>query len=355
MRVVQLTTSFQLWGAERVVLELSRRLHEDGVDVRVGAIRDGAGDLGSALKAERIPTFATDRAGHSIEGWWALARWVRAQRPDVVHAHLWAANVLSGVVAPRHTPLIWSHHNLGYHLTGFRGASSRWLWSRPDVHTFVSETSRRRHHEDLRLPRGRSRVIPNGIPTERFATAHPRPGPVIGAVGRFVPTKGFDVLLRAAKELAPGMPGLRVRILGDGPERESLMETARELEIYEHVSLEPWSDDVAGFLAAVNVFVMPSRHEGFGMTLLEALATGLPCVASDLAALREVGGDAVRWVAPDDVEALVGAIRGVSDDAWSEARVGERRARASSFSVESMVSAYVELYRELRTARGRPA
>jgi glycosyltransferase involved in cell wall biosynthesis len=113
--------------------------------------------------------------------------------------------------------------------------------------------------------------------------------------------------------------------------------------------------DVSGFLGSLNVFVMPSRREGFGMTMLEALAAGLPVVASDLPVLREVGGEVVRWAAPGDPASLAQALRTIPEDAWSDDAVAARRERAEIFSVDRMVEAYLALYAEILDRRARRA
>lgn len=351
MRIVQLITSYELWGAERVLLDLSRAVRSRGVDVRVAALREGTAQLAEALHVEGIPIFHGARHRHAPDTWWRLRRWVHAQRPDVVHAHLWLAHVMGTLIRPDGAALVWSHHNLGTHLTGFRGWVNRSLWSRPDAHAFVSDVARGRYRRTLGLPDDRARVIHNGIPLGAFEQVVPRRGPVIGSMARFIPRKGLDVLLDASARLARERSALRVRLVGDGPEREAIRERARSLGIADRVDILPWTDDVASFLGSLNLFVMPSRDEGFGMALVEALASGVPVVASELPALSEVGGDAVRWVPPGDPGALAEAIRTLPDHAWTGVAIRTRRERAGRFTLERMVDGYMALYEEL-AARG---
>lgn len=355
MRVVQLTTSFQLWGTERVVLGLSRGLKRRGIDVRVGAIRGGDAELGERLRADGIPCFSVASPGQTLEGWWRLARWVRKQDADVVHGHLWSASILSALARPGGAGLVWSHHNMDSRIRGMRGWPYRHYWSRVDAHTFVTDAARAYHEEVVARPARRVAVIPNGTNVDDFRTVHPRPGPVIGSLGRLIPGKGFGVLIDAAARLIEESPTLRLRIAGSGPAASSLRERIRSRGLEDHVDMVPKVADVSGFLGSLNVFVMPSRREGFGMTMLEALAAGLPVVASDLPVLREVGGEVVRWAAPGDPASLAQALRTIPEDAWSDDAVAARRERAEIFSVDRMVEAYLALYAEILDRRARRA
>ena len=170
-----------------------------------------------------------------------------------------------------------------------------------------------------------------GTPTERFA---------IGAVGRLVPEKGFDVLIRALA----GLPEADLVLMGDGPERAGLEGLGRELGLQDRMTFTGWVEPPWVARQRCDVLVMPSRVEGFGLVAVEALLAGIPVVASRVGGLTEVVEDGVTGllVPSDDPEALASALRELEGDSVLRAELAER-GRADvrrRFSVEAMMSAY---------------
>lgn len=161
---------------------------------------------------------------------------------------------------------------------------------------------------------GRTDVIPSGVDTDLFrprtgarAEARARLGldlahPVVGTVGRLDPRKGTDVLLAAAAQLIKkGLPELRVVVVGDGPLRDELPALAARLGIAERVHMLGDRSDVPEVLAALDVFVLPSRSEGMSNALLEAMASALPVVATAVGGNPEaVSADTTGVLIPSD-------------------------------------------------------
>src|SRR5205807_893383 len=137
-------------------------------------------------------------------------------------------------------------------------------------------------------------------------------GPLVGAIGRLEHQKGFDVLIRALASVDDA----RLVVMGDGSERASLEQLARDVGVADRVVWTGWRDDARRYFAAVEVVALPSRFEGFPLTLLEALLARAAVVATDVGSIAEVvrNGDTGLLVPPDDPAALAVAIRRLLKD-----------------------------------------
>jgi len=230
--------------------------------------------------------------------------------------------------------------------------------------TLVAALSRH-SGEDLRvafgIPWEQIRIIPDGVDLSRF-TPGPKPAteePVVLCVGAHEPRKGFEYLLRAVRLLTDGGVRCRVVCVGEGPETATLKVLARNLGIDPRTDfvgyVSPDSEELPRLYQDAAVFVHPSLEEGFGMVLVEAMASGIPVVASHAGAIPEVVGDAGLLVPPRDPRALADAIERVLSDASlreSLARRGRARAEAL-FSWESVAKKTIEVYEEAIDLAGR--
>ncbi len=209
------------------------------------------------------------------------------------------------------------------------------------------------------LDPARTVLIPNGIDLAAWGRAR---GPTVGAggqilfVGRLAEQKAVDVLLRAFARVRVAHPRARLLCAGDGPERASLEALTDSLGLAGSVDFLGRRDDVHDLLREAAVFVLPSRSEGLSNSLLEALATGTPVIASDIPGTREVVRHEVDGllVPVDDAAALAAAIDRVLGDSSLAARLSSSgRARALEFDLERVADAYLNLFADL--ARGRRA
>lgn len=171
---------------------------------------------------------------------------------------------------------------------------------------------------------------------------------VVGHVGALVDRhKGQRVLIEAARRLSATIPELTVVLLGDGPDEASLREAARGDD---RIEFEGFVGDVAGYMAVFDVFAFPSRYEALGSTLLDALAAGLPSVASDVDGIPEI----IRHdregllVPPGDAAALADAILALYRDPAARRQYAEAaRARADRYNAASMADRYLALYQSI--------
>lgn len=200
--------------------------------------------------------------------------------------------------------------------------------------------------------------ICNGVDVGRFTPVRraSADGPlVIGTVGRLQAVKNQVLLVRACGLLAREAPHLaarwRLRIVGDGPEREPLEAAIREEGLEAVATLAGWSDDVPGVLRELDIFVLPSLNEGISNTILEAMATGLPVVATAVGGSPELirAGETGFLVPPGDSRAMAGRLREYLDSpalAAAQGAAGRRRTE-EEFSIRRMLADYGNLYQQL--------
>lgn len=198
----------------------------------------------------------------------------------------------------------------------------------------------------------RCHVVRNGIEIQRFA-ALPRPPARTGprrllCVARLAEQKGLDVLLRALPAVRTAAGPVGLTLLGEGPEEGRLRDLAATLGIADAVQFGGLVTDVLPHLAGADVFVLPSRFEGMPHALLEAMAAGLPIVATAVGANADFLEDSVNGllVAPDDAAALAAAVARLLGDPPLAARLGAaaRQAAVGRYSVESMLEQILAVY-----------
>jgi glycosyltransferase involved in cell wall biosynthesis len=272
-------------------------------------------------------------------------------RPDVLHVNLpvpWAGSyaLLAGVLSPG--TAVVAVEQLPIKTTS---ATARWwkrvLSARLAAHVAVGDASARETEVYAGLPAGSVRVIRNGVIDPGVLQAAPHDGTVLVAVGRLTPQKAFDVLLDALAELPAEV---RLVLVGDGEEHAALRAQATTLRVSERVTITGWTDRVSGYLAQADIFVLPSRSEGFPLAIAEAMLAGLPVVATAVGSVPEavVDGETGLLVGKDDRAALAAALRKLVDDAALRRRMGQRgRVVAAPFTAQRMAAAYLALWREV--------
>jgi glycosyltransferase involved in cell wall biosynthesis len=239
------------------------------------------------------------------------------------------------------------HHGQLAQITDRQNCLVRWSARMTDRYACVSEDSAAQAHGN-RVPHRKLAIIHNSIDIERFSYAGPvADGPAV-TVARLHPLKGIDVLLRASAHIVQTEPSFRLEIAGDGPHRAELEKLVDELDLQKHIRFLGETRDIAGLLSRSRLFVLPSFSEGISLTLLEAMAVGLPVVAT------RVGGNP-EVVVPDetgllvparDVEELRRAMLQLWRDAGQARRFGAagRRRVEERFDVRQMVRKYEGLY-----------
>lgn len=322
-------------GAERVAHEVYRRLCGREHDVLVVTQRHA----GAPWQDERPPRYALPAVdlrratGLQVSATLGAARrldsLVRTFRPDVLHAHSlqFSTTVLAARLARRqHLPLVVTAHIAGFeHLPEpwrtIAGLHDRlvggFVLRRAHTVTAVSDAVAA-HLADHRPPVPPIVVIPNGVDLARFASDAGRPDDAtrLVLIGRLVANKGADVAIQALPIIAHHIPGIHLDVLGDGPLRSHLEARASSMRVRDRVRFHGHVDDVAAHLQQGGVLIRPSLTEGMPLAVLEAMAAGLPVIASSVPGNRTLIEDGTTGilVPPADHEALAHAVIRLAGD-----------------------------------------
>ena len=361
-RLLLLITELHPAGAERIVFELATRLDRARWQVLVCSLRsrgDDDGAIARELLTCDVPVVPLRMRGKlDLGGALALRALLRAFRPQLVHAHLFHANLAARLLAPgTGAKVIGTVHVVERRRLPLRFWLERTTARRDDRTVCVSQAVATHARRQLGVRPARLRVVENGVDLARFA-AGPTPAearaalelppdaPVVGAIGRLDPQKGLPHLVEAFAQLQPSDAWLV--LAGSGPDEAALRSLVAARGLTARVRFLGFRADVPRVLAACDVFCMPSLWEGFGLSLVEALAAGVPAVVSRVDSLPEVAGDAAVWVPPADPRALADALRALlADPERRAALVAAGRERAQRFGLDAMLTGYEAVYAEL--------
>jgi glycosyltransferase involved in cell wall biosynthesis len=362
-KILHLITELELGGAERLLATLLPRLDRARFEASVAYLY-GDAPLRPELEAAGLRVTKLDSRGKlDVTAFSRLVELLRRERFDILHTHLIQADLMGYFAARRaRAPVVVStKHNTHY----FR-SHAPWL-SRLDAFVnrrltrivAVSHAVREHYVQTQRLDPARIEVIHNGIELERFRGARPLARSALGlrdderfvcAVGSLTEKKGHDVLLRAWGDVKNRQPNARLALVGDGPLRAELERTVEALGLRASVSFLGRRPDVPEILRAADLFVLPSRWEGFGIAVVEAMAAGAPVVASSVDGVREIVRDQQDGllVPPGEAGRLAEAVAALlADPARAKQLADSARQRAEEFSIQATADRLAGLYASL--------
>ena len=372
LRLMYVITGLGRGGAETQVVLLAKAFAIKGWNVSVVSLLEASREVRDELEASGIAVahLGMRRGVPDPTGILRLVRLMRSARPTIVHSHMVHANVLARIarlVSPVPV-LISTAHNIieGPRWREWLYRATDWL---TDLTTQVSQVGLERYVRLRVCDRERALFIPNGVDTFRF-----KPDPVVRvetrrelglqdefawlAVGRLEPAKDYPTLLRAFAHLRSASPQPLLLIAGHGALADTLRDMAARLEIAERVRFLGLRNDVPALMNAADAFVLSSAWEGMPMVLLEASASGLPIVATDVGGNREVvlNGETGLLVPSGDPRALANAMACVmamtSDQRTHMGQRARERVRRE-YSIERVVQLWESVYVEALYSRRR--
>lgn len=352
-----------LYGAERWIIALVRNLDTSKVRSHVGVILDEPGldppllREACALGAESVAIDAPGRFNLSAAR--QLRAYIRKHRIQVLHTHFYKTDII-GLLAVRGTSckLVTTPHGW----SAQAGIALR-IYEALDRRVFrffdaVVPLSPALHAELGRFAGSRLRYIQNGVDISEI-DADPSPAPesaewrrngelVIGYIGQLITRKGIETLLRSFARLPRGRA--RLVLVGEGPQRMEFEALARELSIADHCQFLGYRKDRLSLLRGFDVFVLPSLLEGIPRCLMEAMAAGIPVIASDIPGCRDlIEPDSTGFLfPPGDSERLLSLLQRLDDpDLRDSLRIAARQRVVENFSAAAMAHQYTQLYSEL--------
>lgn len=370
MRVLFLIDSLGHGGAEHLLGAYLRHFPDLNVTAEVCALQDRNGNpMAEPISRLGVPvrTLAVTRLLRP-DAYSQVSHAVDAAKPDVIHAQLEFATILGGVAARRRRiPMISTLHTIGkpdpHTRAALRFRLEAWALRRSaDRVVAVSEFARREYIADLGLSPGRVVTIHNGIDVERF---RPRPGvraaarselgippnaPLAITVAVLRPPKGIDDMLAAMPAAFDRLPDLHYLVVGEGSARYDLERLVSEHGLDDRVIFAGNRSDVPRMLAAADIFVLPTHTEALPTAVAEAMAAGLPVVATRVGGIPEmVDSDTGILVEPGDRDGLAVAVCDILADADMGRSLGERGAQRAEqrFDIRRQTIRLVNEYRGL--------
>lgn len=299
----------------------------------------------------------------------AFMRVIREEKPDVLHLHGWIASNF-GRIAGRLSgvPSIMHEHGVDPAFPSSQRFADLVLSSLTDTAVAVSQSVQKFLVEQRYVDSGKIRLVYNGAPLDQFRVADPAliasarkdlgipdGAKIVGSIGRLDTQKGLIFLINAIPEIVKNVPNARFLVVGDGPKKAELEETAKKLGLSEIVCFTGHRSDIATIQSMLDVQAFPSLWEGTPLTVFEAMAMGRAIVSTDVDGLGEilVDGSSALIVPPSNTQSLAkGITRVLTDDALRNRLSSGAKERSADFDIQHTVDDLESIYEEL-AANGR--
>lgn len=368
MRILHFIKGLGRGGAETLLVHALRHADRDRFHYEYAYMLPHKNALVAELEAMGAPVHLVPGRSKTqlLTAPGRLVRLVREREIDLIHAHLPVAGMVARFAGARtRTPVVYNEHNVNERYGRLTRWGNRATWSLNKTAIAVSQPVA----DSIRHNMGGSGRIPvytiqNGIDLLPFTDERdvlasrrdlglPPNAPIVGTVCVMRAQKRLDLWLRAAKEIVEAVPDVVFLIVGDGPLRPRVVESIQELGLQAKTHLPGLQENVRPYLAAMDVFLSSSDFEGLPLALIEAMAMGVPVVATRAGGVPGLLGEnddtAGRLVAPGDVNAMACETvsllrnRGLLNDLGARARDRAHK----HFGVDTMVRACEQIYLDL--------
>jgi sugar transferase (PEP-CTERM/EpsH1 system associated) len=368
IKIAHVSASLHYGGKENGVVNLVNRLDSEIFENYIFTyVRGGA--LAQRVDPRRCRVVELgDKLGGDYRLYFKLAREFRRYRIHIAHTHSWAT-VMEGIIGARmaRVPfIIHGEHGTMKTDTRLHIQIQRRLWRSANQVLSVSEVLRKNLHKKFGFPQERIRVVANGVDLARFDFSRngadykarlglPANALAFGAIGRVVPVKAYPIFLRAGKLVLEEIPNAHLVLVGDGPLLDELVQWARDNNMMDRAHFLGGRKDVPEILRGLDVYVLSSESEGMSNTILEAMASGRPVIATAVGGNPElvIDGETGLLVPPNDPNTMANAIMKLLREPERRLQMGRlgRQRVEEKFSLEVMVRNYARVYLEVFSRR----
>lgn len=387
IKVMHIIARLNIGGAAIYVIQLADELNRSNearceAQLVCGVVSKTEGDMQYIADGKQLPITIVPTLGREIsltgdlKTLWQLWRLIRRERPDIVHTHTAKAGFVGRVAAWLAGVPIIIHTFHGHVFSGYFGKRKTQLFLLLErlcirISSAIVTLSPALKHELANVyrvaPQEKIEIIELGFDMADLAALQHGQGdfrqqhgipldvPLIAIVGRLVPIKNHDLFLKAAQCVLAQVPDAHFAIVGDGERRAELEAMTQALGIADRVHFTGWIKDLLPVYSAVNVLVLCSHNEGLPVSLIEAMAAGVPVVSTDVGGASDLlqGGEPGKIVPPDNADLLAGAIvTTLNNPATKEITVRARDVIVKRYSIQHSASRTVALYQRLLRQRG---
>lgn len=384
IKVMHIIARLNIGGAALYVIELVSRLKDAGYDGQLvcGLVGKGEGDMRYIADEKHLHVTVIASLGREISPLgdlltiYRLWRLIRQERPDIVHTHTAKAGLVGRIAAWLSGVPVIVHTFHGHVFNGYFSPTKTRVFIALErfcawISSAIVTLSMGLKHElaevyhiapaakieviELGFNLGKLLAVQKGDSSFRAQHDIPDQAPLVGIVGRLVPIKNHDLFLHAAKRVLEQQPDIYFAIVGDGERRAELEALVVQLGIADHVRFTGWISDLLPVYTALDALVLCSKNEGLPVSLIEAMAAGVPVVATAVGGVTDLldNGRLGAIVPLDDVKALSNAIiKALNDPATQQIAKTAREVVAQRYAIEVSVEHTDGLYRRLLEKRG---
>jgi len=366
LKILHLISSRGLYGAERVAIELCKKMRQYNCESIIGALQNTHNphvEIADEARKNSIRSVIFSCKGKlDFKVIFSIKSFVKNNDIDIIHCHGYKSNFYGVLAGRKGTPIVTTNHNWlisHWRLRMYRQLDS--ILMRYFDRIIAVSDGIKTEMQKYAVPEGKIRVIDNGIDMARFhgissaASVKKELGlgediTIVGTIGNLGQEKGQKYLLQAARGINQNYKNVKILLVGDGPLQADLMQQAVQLGLSDSIIFTGYRTDIPRLLSIMDIFVLPSLIEGLPMVLLEAMASKKPIIATNVGAIPKViNNDNGILVEPKDVAGLQHAIENLLQNSAMRhkyATAGYETVKAN-FSSDRMCSKYYELYKEV--------